>query len=94
MKRLVLVLVSTMTACGDVAAQQRPGDVVSDEGALSGTLPVDAFLSGLAGSWYGEVKNVVGIGEAPRIVHEATYGTACNILVRETRYKAPPRSHL
>ena len=45
-------------------------------------------------NWYGEVKNLVGIGEAPRIAERASFGAACNVVIRETRYKAPPRSHL
>jgi hypothetical protein len=44
-------------------------------------------------NWYGEVKNLA-VGEAPRIVEEASFGPTCNIVIRETRYKAPPRSHL
>ncbi len=59
MRRLVFAAVALLMACGDVSALQPPGDAVSDEGALSSKkLPVDAFLNGLAGSWYGEVKNI------------------------------------
>lgn len=39
----------------------------------------------------GEVKNVFFAGQPP-INHRQTYGTGCNVVIRETTRKAPPRS--
>ena len=42
--------------------------------------------------WYGEIKNLVGIGQSPRIIHRAKYGDVANVVIREAKFKAPPRS--
>jgi hypothetical protein len=42
--------------------------------------------------WYGEVRGVALTG--PQIYHRQKWGTAANVLIRDTKYVAPPRAYL